>query len=260
MKLLTWNINSIRMRIDHLMRVVEETDADVVCLQETKAPVDKVPLSPVNDAGYVHHVLAGHKGNNGVAIFSRHGIEEAATHHWCDREDARHVSARLPGGIAVHNLYVPAGGDVPDPEQNDKFRHKLDFLESVTGWFAGTDGPQILVGDLNIAPLENDVWSHRQLLDVVSHTPVEVAALERFRQARGYVDTARLFVPPEEKLYSWWSYRAKDWRASDRGRRLDHIWVTPDLKERVRAVETLVHVRDWEKTSDHVPVLIDLAD
>lgn len=256
MKLLTWNINSIRMRLPLLLALAEETAADVICLQETKAPVDKVPVADLAEAGYPHSVLAGFKGYNGVAIFSKHGLSDMAVHDRCGREDARHVSGLLSEGIGVHNLYIPSGGDIPDPEQNDKFKHKLDFLAEATAWFGASNGPQILVGDFNVAPLENDVWSHRQLLDVVSHTPVEVDALERFRRARDYVDTARLFVPPDEKLYTWWSYRARDWRASNRGRRLDHIWVTPDLRERVDHVETLTHVRDWQKTSDHAPVLI----
>ena len=95
----------------------------------------------------------------------------------------------------------------------------------------------ILVGDLNIAPLETDVWSHKQLLRVVSHTPVETEGLERARAAGGWVDLMRHFVPPEEKLYTWWSYRSPDWTVNDRGRRLDHIWVTPDLAGEAKAMK-----------------------
>ena len=106
----------------------------------------------------------------------------------------------------------------------------------------------IAVGDLNIAPLETDVWSHKQLLTVVSHTPVEVERLGELQQAGGFVDAVRHFVPPEERLYTWWSYRNRDWAASDRGRRLDHIWVTPPLvggaQKRPRATAT---TRDWEQ-------------
>ena len=164
-----------------------------------------------------------------------------------------------PGGIELHNFYMPAGGDIPDASQNPKFAHKLEYLATGRDWFAAQK-PQrkILVGDLNIAPLEHDVWSHRQLLSVVSHTPIEVAALEEFRRSLDWVDAVRLFYPEDQKLYSWWSYRNQDWEKSDRGRRLDHIWVTPDLVQHVVAAGIAKNVRSWELPSDHVPVWIDL--
>jgi exodeoxyribonuclease-3 len=170
--------------------------------------------------------------------------------------------ARFPGGFELHNIYVPAGGDLPDPVANPKFAHKLQFLDELTAWFAAESSSgrsMALVGDLNIAPLEHDVWSHRQLLDVVSHTPVEVARLERLRAAGRFIDAVRHFVPEDRKLYSWWSYRAQDWDASDRGRRLDHIWVTPDLVPALGSAEILRPVRGWERGSDHVPVLVRLG-
>jgi exodeoxyribonuclease-3 len=113
------------------------------------------------------------------------------------------------------------------------------------------------VGDLNIAPLEHDVWSHKQLLDVVSHTPIEVAHMLAW-QRTGFTDAVRHFVPENEKLYSWWSYRNRDWRLSDRGRRLDHIWVSPDLVPGLKRYEILKDARDWPQTSDHVPVMVEL--
>jgi len=116
----------------------------------------------------------------------------------------------------------------------------------------------ILVGDLNIAPLETDVWSHKQLLNVVSHTPVEVDALTDLQAGLGWIDAVRHRIPAEQRLYTWWSYRARDWALSDRGRRLDHVWVTPPLAGAVGAVEVLRQARGWEKASDHVPVIVDL--
>src|SRR5690606_14325712 len=141
--------------------------------------------------------------------------------------------------VLVHNFYVPAGGDEPDPDINPKFRHKLDFVAEMHGVSAAesTDVASILVGDLNIAPLETDVWSHRQLLNVVSHTPVETEGLERMRKSGGWVDLMRRHIPPEEKLYTWWSYRARDWAASDRGRRLDHVWTSAALADTMSDVE-----------------------
>src|SRR5262249_51472694 len=159
--------------------------------------------------------------------------------------------------ILLHNFYVPAGGDEPDANVNDKFAHKLAFLDEMRGWLTGaeTDRNAILVGDLNIAPHENDVWSHRQLLNVVSHTPVQTEGLEAIRLAGGWVDAVRRFVPMEEKLYTWWSYRAHDWAVSNRGRRLDHIWVTPHLAPRLEGIEVVRDARGWQRPSDHVPVI-----
>ena len=118
---------------------------------------------------------------------------------------------------------------------------------------------QILVGDLNIAPGEHDVWSSKQLKNVVSHTAVEIEALARVQAILDWEDVSRRFVPASEKLYSWWSYRARDWAASDRGRRLDHIWVTPALLDDVIGFEILRDARGWERPSDHAPVMLDVS-
>jgi exodeoxyribonuclease-3 len=186
----------------------------------------------------------------------------------CGRNDARHVSAMLgeaageAAGLIVHNFYVPAGGDVPDPVANPKFAHKLEFLEHLARWGSQTrptSRASILLGDLNIAPYEHDVWSHKALLDVVSHTPVETEALERLRVEMDWIDAARTLVPEPEKLYSWWSYRAQDWKASNRGRRLDHIWLSPVLGPTLCEVEFLAEARDWDRPSDHIPITVKLA-
>jgi exodeoxyribonuclease-3 len=161
--------------------------------------------------------------------------------------------------LALHNLYVPAGGDIPDPAVNPKFKQKLAYLKSLASWRAtGGGGFAILLGDFNVAPLETDVWSHRQLLNVVSHTPVEVDALTNVQISGEWTDLVRQFIPAGQKLYTWWSYRARDWEASDRGRRLDHIWGSASLAARARAAAVLKEARGWESPSDHVPVMIDL--
>ncbi|MFN8720854.1 MAG: exodeoxyribonuclease III [Rhodospirillales bacterium] len=263
MRLATWNINSVRLRMDLLLRLIEEEAPDVVCLQETKVPDGSFPYGPLAERGFVHTAIAGMKSYNGVAILSRIPLASAAQPNWCERTDCRHVSAVLANGVEVHSLYVPAGGDEPDPVVNDKFAHKLRFLDELTAWMPGAiapDRPVVLAGDLNIAPLESDVWNHRALLDVVSHTPVEVERLGAMQASVGWVDAVRRFVPEPERVYTWWSYRASDWEASDRGRRLDHVWVTPALAHALKGHKVLRAARGWApKPSDHVPVIVDIG-
>src|SRR5579862_1565363 len=165
----TWNINSVRLRMENLARLARELAPDVICLQETKTPDEFFPREQVAKLGYKHMLIHGMKGYNGVAILSRVALEQPRNQSWCAREDCRHAVAVLPGGIELHNVYIPAGGGVPDPEENPKFAHKLQFLDEVSNYFAGEKARKktmILVGDLNVAPLETDVWSHRQLLKV----------------------------------------------------------------------------------------------
>lgn len=262
LRIATWNINSVRRRLGLLTQFLEEVRPDLLCLQETKCPDDRFPLKAFRELGYPHVALNGQKGWHGVAILSRRPFIGVDKHDFCARGDARHVGISLPVNGAVvrlHSLYVPAGGDEPDPQVNPRFAHKLAFLEEMGGWLA--DGacaaPAILVGDLNVAPLEHDVWSHRQLLRIVSHTPVEVERLEAARAAGGLVDVMRRFVPETEKLYTWWSYRAADWRVSNRGRRLDHVWASPDVAALASEMRVYADARDWECPSDHVPVVVD---
>jgi len=257
-----WNINSVRLRIDLVGRFLTEFAPDILCLQETKVVDESFPRAFFADRGYVHQHICGMKSYNGVAIISRLPLRDAGVLNWQDRSDCRHIHATLPNETEIHCCYVPAGGDIPDPDANPKFAHKLGFMAEQAAWWrkVSSKQPKILVGDLNVAPLEHDVWSHRQMLDVVSHTPIEIEHFTRWQQAHGWVDAVRHFVPAEEKLYSWWSYRAGDWIASNRGRRLDHIWVTPDLAPSLTATQIIRDARGWEpKPSDHVPVLIDIG-
>ena len=259
--LATWNINSVRLRAGLVERLLREEAPDILCLQECKSPVDLIPADGFAALGYGHMVARGQKGYNGVAILSRLPLQDAGHIDWCGKGDARHVAARLDNGVVIHNCYVPAGGDVPDRAVNDKFGHKLDFVAELRERF-GADKPEkaILVGDLNIAPRPDDVWNHRQLLKIVSHTPVETEGLEAAREAGGWVDITRQDIP-EGQLYSWWSYRARDWDAADKGRRLDHVWASADIATAAHDSRILRAVRGWEKPSDHAPVFarFDLA-
>jgi exodeoxyribonuclease III len=259
----TWNINSVRLRINLVAKFLRNVQPDVICLQETKCPDDKFPLKRFARLGYVHAALNGQKGYHGVAILSRLPFDAIDARSYCGKADSRHIAVKLgdKAGLAapatVHNFYVPAGGDLPDPTVNEKFAHKLAFLDEMTA--AGdlrrdADARAILVGDLNVAPLEHDVWSHKQLLKVVSHTPVECEKLGALQRAGAWFDVLRAFVPEPAKLYTWWSYRALDWEAADRGRRLDHIWVSPAMANRVSGMTIAKPARGWQRPSDHVPV------
>jgi exodeoxyribonuclease-3 len=262
LRITTWNANSIRLRESALRRIVAEIRPDVLCLQEIKVEDEKFPIRLCQELGFAHLHVHGQKAYHGVAVLSRLPLEACHSRRWCEVDHARHAICTLPGGIELHNFYIPAGGDVPDPAVNHKFRHKLDMLAELTAYFGGRRGDgtrMVLLGDLNVAPLENDVWSHRQLLDVVSHTPVETEGLIRLQEAYGFVDAVRAVVPASRKLYTWWSYRNRDWAASDRGRRLDHVWLSPALAPSLAGAEVRREARGWDSPSDHVPVTVDLA-
>ncbi len=259
MKIITWNINSVRLRANLVLELLDEVNPDVLCLQETKSPVDKLPLEVFADAGFKHHIARGFKGYNGVMILSKLPFTDGECLDMCGKNDARHVSAKFENGITVHNFYVPAGGDIPDRVENEKFGHKLDFLCEMQDYFAANSPEMaVLVGDLNIAPLEDDVWSHKQLLKTVSHTPIEVETLNNTMRAGSWIDAVRTHIP-EGKVYSWWSYRNPNWQTNDKGRRLDHIWTSSDLIGEVQKIEHLRSYREKEKPSDHIPVVVTLA-
>lgn len=262
LRIATWNINSVRLRLPLVKRFLNQYRPDILCLQETKSPDEHFPAEALKDEGYCHQYIHGMKSYNGVAILSQKPLAKPSIQCWAGKKDCRHIHVELEDKTELHCLYVPAGGDIPDPKVNDKFAHKLRLLDEATAWWkkqGGKNSRKILVGDLNIAPLEQDVWSHKQLLDVVSHTPIEVEKLAALQKSIGWHDAVRHFVPPDKKLYSWWSYRARDWLASDRGRRLDHIWVTAPLVSMLKRAEILKDARGWApQPSDHAPVMIDI--
>ncbi len=262
LKIVSWNINSVRLRAPNVEAFVAAEKPDVLCLQETKCMDGEFPLKVFKDMGLCHVVIRGQRGGHaGVAIASRLPLDQVDTPDLCREGHARCIAARLPSGLEIHNIYLPAGGDVPDPATNDKFAHKLDFLERMgPGYKKLKKGvKRILVGDLNVAPHPNDVWSHKQLLGIVSHTPEETERLESARKTAGFADIGRLAVPEEQKLYTWWSYRAKDWAAANKGRRLDHIWANPDALAGTKPSSYRVHLawRSGWKPSDHAPISVE---
>lgn len=261
LKIATWNINSIRFRINLVLHFLEHHKPDILCLQETKVVNDLFPFQQFKEAGYDYLKFNGEKSYNGVAIIAKENFLKSGTVNLDNSNEARHAFITLEDGLEIHNFYVPAGGDLPDPDLNPKYKQKLNFLESMKNMFISNYSQKdkiVILGDFNVAPLKNDVWSHKQLLNVVSHTEPEITRLNTLKDTLEWIDTARYFIDEEQKSYSWWSYRNRDWKKSNRGRRLDHIWVTPALKDTLKSYNCISSYRDSEKPSDHIPLIVEL--
>jgi exodeoxyribonuclease-3 len=261
LRVATWNVNSLRQRLEHLARFDQAERPDVVCLQETKVADGSFPEKEIEALGFEHLVFAGQKAHNGVAIASRRPIEAHGCRVWCAKDDKRHIYARI-AGVEVHCFYVPSGGPLPDPERNPRFAHKLAFLEEMTHWAAAEAKarPLLLVGDLNVAPLDTDVWNHKRLVRSVGHTPRESEALLGVLTAGHFVDAPRRFVPETEPLYTWWGYRFPASFEKNYGWRLDHAWASTSLAPRLESVKVVSETRTWDRPSDHVPVVVELAE
>ena len=262
-RLVTWNINSIRIRLDLLQRLTDIYAPDIICLQEVKAKSEDFPFDEVKSFGFVHIALYGMPSYNGVAILSKIPLTNITPLDWVGKHDARHIKATIFGDIEINNLYIPAGGEIPDPIINLSFAHKLCFMDDISEYFeqhkdAFSKKKMLICGDFNVAPSPNDVWNHKQLLKIISHTPIEIERLERLFNSLDFTDAVRQIYPEPEKIFSWWSYRNPSWMTNNKGRRLDHIWVTEPLKKSVSDVQILKGFRSAERPSDHIPVLIDL--
>ena len=237
------------------MRFIKEQKIDVICLQETKTQDDFFPSEDFLKVGMKYQYYRGEKSYNGVAILSNIRFTDMSYIDYCLKGDTRHISVKFKNDIQLHNFYVPAGGDEADITINPKFEHKISFLDEMrSNFLKDKEINKILVGDLNIAPLENDVWSHKQLLKVVSHTKKETDLFKDFVLKGKWVDAVRLKILENQKVYSWWSYRNKDWKKSNRGRRLDHILVSQDLTNSIAEIKVYKEIRGIEKPSDHVPI------
>lgn len=262
-KLISWNVNSIRIRMDALCKLVSEHNPDIICLQEVKAKAEDFPFDALNQLGFPYHALYSMPGYNGVLIAAKTKLSEIRQYDWAGKTDARHISAMTAEGIEVHNIYIPAGGDLPDAQANPAFARKLQFLEEIEAYFAArtTELMQhklLVCGDFNVAPSENDVWNHKQLLKIVSHTPAETLRLQKWYETSGLIDAVRHFYPEPQKLFSWWSYRNPNWAENNKGRRLDHIWVSKALEPQLESAEIISDFRSGTRPSDHVPVCVTL--
>ena len=262
MRIATWNVNGIRPRLEQIQRFLTEQDIDILCMQEIKIANDIFPHDVFRDMGYTETHAHGQKAHHGVAIFSRVEIASVSNHVFADLDDKRHLSVTLPDGLEIHNFYCPAGGDKPDVEKNPKFDHKLRFYKDMTAYFAElrkADQPMLLMGDLNIAPFEFDVWNHKKLLKSVGHSPTETEHMQALHASADWVDVARHFVPNDQPLYSWWGYRFAPAFERDMGWRLDHMLATKPALERITKFTTVRETRGWEKPSDHAPLIVDVT-
>ncbi len=259
-KLLSWNINSIRIREKHLKKIIEIENPDIICLQETKVINNLFPAKSLKELGFKFCYNNGVPSYNGVSILSKKKSTQTNIINWCNNSDGRHIQATFLG-INIHNFYIPAGGEDPNPKINQKFQHKLNFINEMIDWSQKSKNENkktIICGDFNVAPDKDDVWSHKQLQNTVSHTLIEREILNKLKHSGPWIDVIKDKIKPDENIYTWWSYRSPDYKKNNKGRRLDHIWVSADLKKFVVETKILSNTRSWNRPSDHVPVLIVL--
>jgi exodeoxyribonuclease-3 len=257
MKIATYNVNSINARMPILLRWLEETQPDVVCLQELKAPQEKFPEQAIRDAGY-DAIWHGQKSWNGVAILSRVGepleIRRALPG---DPDDAhsRYIEAAV-NGIVVACLYLPNGNPAPGP----KYDYKLKWMERLTHHAAElikSDIPVVLTGDFNVIPTDLDVYKPERWLTDALFRPETRAAFDEL-VAQGWTDAIRSLYP-DETIYTFWDYFRNAY-GRNAGLRIDHFLLSPQLKNKLLACDVDKHVRGWEKSSDHAPVWVELKN
>jgi len=253
MKLATWNVNSLKVRLPQVLQWLESSPVDVLCLQETKLTDDKFPVAEIEAAGY-QVVFTGQKTYNGVAILSRHPITEVIKNNPLFPDEQQRIISATINDMRIVCAYVPNGQAVG----SDKYDYKLRWLEALIQWLEAElqQFPSLAVlGDYNIAPADADVHDPAAWQDQVLVSAPERAAFERLC-ALPLADAFRLF-PQAEKLYSWWDYRQMAFRRN-RGLRIDHILLSPALTQRCTACEIDKLPRKWEQPSDHTPVIATL--
>lgn len=255
MKIATYNVNGINARLPVLLRWLEESEPDMVCLQELKAPRDKIPYQAIRDAGY-QAIWHGQKSWNGVAILSKRGEPlEVRRVLPGDPEDihSRYIEAAV-NGILIGCLYLPNGNPAPGP----KFDYKLQWFERLLTHaeeLIRSGAPVVLAGDYNVMPTELDVYKPESWVNDALFRPEVRSAYQRLLE-QGWADSLRTLYP-NERIYTFWDYFRNAF-GRNAGLRIDHLLLSPSLQDRLRAAEVDRHVRGWEKSSDHAPVWIEL--
>ncbi len=262
MKIATWNVNSLKVRLEHVLRWLETTQTDVLCLQELKMAHELFPLAAIQAAGY-DAVWAGQKTYNGVAILYRQDVFHEARETVINIPTFEDLQQRVVtttlaspmGDLRIISAYFPNGAEVGC----DKYAYKLQWLQHLNRWLKEelTNHPNLLLlGDFNIAPEDRDVWNPKAWEGNILVSPAE---REAFREllALGLHDSFRLFEQPDG-LFTWWDYRMLGFQ-KNHGVRIDHILVTDALKEKILAAQIDKDPRKWTKPSDHTPYVITLA-
>ena len=252
-KLASWNVNSLKVRLDQVFAWLDNTQTDVLALQETKLTDENFPCQPFIDNGF-HIIYSGQKTYNGVAVISRHPLTDMITDIPDLVDPQRRILAVTVAGIRLLNLYVPNGATV----DSDKYHYKLAWLEKVQLFIQQqlTLYPKLaVVGDFNIAPEDRDVHDPKEWQGCVLVSVREREALAKLMQL-GLFDSFRLFQQ-EENLFSWWDYRAAGFRRN-RGLRIDHILLSKELADSCRSSVIDIQPRKDERPSDHAPVFVEL--
>ena len=257
MKIATYNVNGVNGRLPVLLRWLDEQKPDIVCLQELKAPQEKYPEQAILDRGY-HSLWHGQKSWNGVAIlFLKDKPEEVRWVLSGDPQDShsRYIEAKVKG-LIVGCLYLPNGNPAPGP----KFDYKLNWFNRLTIHAAkllALNTPVVLTGDFNVMPTELDVYKPERWVNDALFRPETRAAFQKLH-AQGWTDALRK-LHPDEKIYTFWDYFRNAY-ARDAGLRIDHFLLSPQVDKRLLAAGVDREVRGWEKSSDHAPTWIKLAD
>ena len=252
MRIVTWNVNSLKARGPHVADYLDTVRPDIIGLQELKMVDEAVPLELFEERGY-HVATHGQKTYNGVAIASLAPLEDVQTGLEGGDEGQSRLIAATIDGVRIVNLYCPQGSDVDSP----KFPYKLHFYEVLTRWMGevlSSHEETVVIGDLNIAPLPDDVWDPEEMKDQVSCHPLEHAAWAKLLSL-GLHDAAKPFLP--SRTFTFWDYRQMSFRRK-RGMRIDHVLVSEALQECVVGAEVHRDERKKERPSDHAPLLVEL--
>jgi exodeoxyribonuclease-3 len=254
MKIATWNVNSLKVRLPHLLQWLAENPVDVLCIQETKLTDDKFPLAEINAAGY-QVAFTGQKTYNGVAILSKQPLQDVVRNNPRFPDEQQRIIAATIDGVRFICAYVPNGQMV----DSDKYAYKLSWLAALREWLAEemqAHEQLAILGDYNIAPEDRDVHDPVEWAGQIHCSDKEREALAALA-GLGLCDSFRLFEQPE-KSYSWWDYRQLAFRRN-RGLRIDHILLSPKLAARCVACAIDRDPRKWEQPSDHTPVVATLG-
>ena len=253
MKVATWNVNSIKVRLNHILKWGADTQTDVICLQETKCVDKNFPVEPLEEAGY-NTAFMGEKSYNGVAILSKHEIENVQKNMPYDNDESpkRFIAADIKG-VHVVNTYIPNGTKL----WSDKFEFKLDWLQRLRRYFderCSSDSDVLLCGDFNVAPHEIDVWNVSRWTGKLHFSKPERAAMHHVKQW-GFTDVYR-HINPNLQEYSWWDFRTNAFPKNE-GLRIDHIWTSESLAQKCKNAWIDKEPRGWERPSDHTTVVAE---